>query len=136
MPHHQPSLYAASIVVLAVVAGCARVPAPVKPPSPPAPERKAAAPKSNLLGFEATAYSIDGKTASGKMARPGIVAADPNVLPLGSRIRVHDAGAYSGEYEVADTGRAIKGREIDIYIEKQSEAVRFGRRQVRVEVLD
>jgi 3D (Asp-Asp-Asp) domain-containing protein len=89
-----------------------------------------------MLDFEATAYSIKGKTASGTTTRPGVVAADPAVLPLGSRIRVHDAGPYSGEYLVADTGRAIKGREIDIYIEKQSEAVRFGRRQVRVEVLD
>jgi 3D (Asp-Asp-Asp) domain-containing protein len=134
MAHRQR--FAHWIVVLAVVAGCARAPAPVKPPSPPAPERKAVEPRSNLLGFEATAYSIDGKTASGKMARPGIVAADPDVLPMGSRIRVHDAGPYSGEYEVADTGRAIKGHEIDIYVEKQSEAVRFGRRRVRVEVLD
>lgn len=85
--------------------------------------------------FEATAYSIEGKTASGKHAREGICAADPDVLPLGSRIRVHDAGAYSGECEIADTGRAIKGREIDIYLANDREAKRFGRKKVRVEVL-
>ena len=85
--------------------------------------------------FEATAYSVEGKTASGKQAREGICAADPDILPLGSRIRVHDAGAYSGECEVADTGRAIKGREIDIYLANDREAKKFGRKQVRVEVL-
>lgn len=85
--------------------------------------------------FQATAYSIEGKTASGKHAREGICAADPAILPLGSRIRVHDAGAYSGECEVADTGRAIKGREIDIYLANDREAKKFGKKQVRVEVL-
>ena len=85
--------------------------------------------------FEATAYSVEGKTASGKQAREGICAADPDVLPLGSRIRVHDAGKYSGECEVADTGRAIKGREIDIYLASDREAKKFGKKQVRVEVL-
>ena len=57
------------------------------------------------------------------------------MLPLGTRIRVSDAGAYSGEYEVADTGRGIKGQEIDIYIRNGAEANRFGRKIVQVEVL-
>ena len=92
------------------------------------------APKTRA--FEATAYTIEGKTASGKQTRHGIVAADPRVLPIGTRIRVSDAGAYSGEYEVADTGRGIKGREIDIYIRNGAEAKRFGRKTVQVEVLD
>ena len=52
-----------------------------------------------------------------------------------TRIRVSDAGAYSGTYTVADTGRAIKGEEIDIYIPDDGEARRFGRRRVQVEVL-
>lgn len=85
--------------------------------------------------FDATAYSIEGKTASGKQAREGICAADPDVLPLGSRVRVHDAGAYSGECEIADTGRAIKGREIDIYLASDREAKEFGKKKVRVERL-
>ena len=51
---------------------------------------------------------------SGKRAREGLCAADPDILPLGSRIRVHDAGAYSGECEIADTGRTIKGRKIGL----------------------
>jgi 3D (Asp-Asp-Asp) domain-containing protein len=85
--------------------------------------------------YEATAYSIEGTTASGVPTREGTCAADPRVLPLGSRIRVHDAGKYSGEYLVTDTGRGIRGREIDIYLADDSAAKRFGRRRVRVEVL-
>ena len=46
-----------------------------------------------------------------------------------------DAGKYSGEYLVSDTGRTIKGREIDIYLASDAEAKRFGRKRVRVEVL-
>lgn len=93
-------------------------------------------PPPRLLEFEATAYSVTGTTASGSQARRGIVAADRAVLPLGSRIRVHDAGAYSGEYTVADTGPAVSGREIDIFIPDGAEALRFGRRRVHVEILE
>jgi 3D (Asp-Asp-Asp) domain-containing protein len=88
------------------------------------------------ISFEATAYTIEGRTASGAQTRAGIVAADPNVLPIGSRIRVSGAGRYDGEYTVKDTGREIKGREIDIYIAIDAEAKRFGRKNVTVEVLE
>jgi 3D (Asp-Asp-Asp) domain-containing protein len=85
--------------------------------------------------YVATAYSLHGRTASGSITRPGIVAADPSVLPLGSQIRIRDAGAYSGTYTVADTGGAIGGRHIDIYISDRDQARRFGRRHVHVQVL-
>jgi 3D (Asp-Asp-Asp) domain-containing protein len=94
-----------------------------------------ALPTAERLRFEATAYSIDGTTASGETTRNGVVAADPTVLPLGTRIRVVGAGRYSGEYVVRDTGPAIKGHEIDIYMPSDSEARAFGRRAVEVEVL-
>lgn len=91
---------------------------------------------SDRLRFEATAFSIEGTTASGVRTREGIVAADPAVLPLGSRIRIYGAGEYSGDYVVEDVGPAIKGREIDIYIDSDGEAKRFGRRTVEVELLE
>lgn len=119
-----------AIAVLLGASACTRAPTPPASPPPP-PER--AAPK--LVTFTATAYSIEGRTASGIRSREGIVAADPAVLPLGSRIRVHDAGQYSGEYAVHDTGKAINGHEIDIYLADDTEAKRFGRRRVKVEVL-
>jgi 3D (Asp-Asp-Asp) domain-containing protein len=59
-----------------------------------------------------------------------------SVLPLGSRIRVDGAGTYSGVYTVADTGPAVHGREIDIFIPDGSAAKRFGRRGVGVQILE
>jgi 3D (Asp-Asp-Asp) domain-containing protein len=48
---------------------------------------------------------------------------------------VSGAGSYSGEYTVADTGRTIRGHEIDIFIADDAEAKRFGRKPVEVEIL-
>jgi len=81
--------------------------------------------------FRATAYCLKGRTAMGSGVRRGIVAADPRVLPLGSRIQI-SAGAYSGTYVVADTGGAVKGRKLDIWMPNCVEAVRFGRKSVTV----
>jgi 3D (Asp-Asp-Asp) domain-containing protein len=85
--------------------------------------------------FTATAYTIAGTTASGAFTRAGICAADPAVLPFGTRIRIRGAGHRSGEYVVKDSGRKIVGRTIDLYIADDTEAKQFGRRSVSVEVL-
>jgi len=114
----------AVVALLTTVTACAPVERDVKREQP-----------AQRVPFEATAYSLEGKTASGTPAHEGIVAADPKLLPLGTRIRVHDAGRYSGEYVVRDTGRTIKGREIDVYLADDGEAKRFGRKNVRVEVV-
>ena len=84
--------------------------------------------------YVATAYSLKGRTASGRMVSRGLIAADPSVLPLGSRVRLEHPG-YSGEYIVADTGGAIRGRRIDIWTPSTGEAMRFGRRTVKLTVL-
>jgi 3D (Asp-Asp-Asp) domain-containing protein len=107
--------------------GCGRS---VRRSSAPAP-----LPSGEGTAFTATAYSGGGLTASGTVPHPGVVAADPAVIPLGSRIRVRDAGEYSGEYVVRDTGGAIRGRKIDLYMSKHAQAKRFGRRTVKVEVV-
>ena len=86
------------------------------------------------VSYIATAYSLRGRTASGKLVSQGIIAADPRVLPLGSRVHLQ-AGPWSGEYLVADTGGAIKGRKIDIWTPSAREAMRFGRRTVKLTVL-
>ena len=85
--------------------------------------------------FRATAYCLQGRTAMGGGVRRGIVAADPRVLPLGSQIQLN-AGSYSGTYTVADTGGAVKGRKLDIWVPSCSEANRFGRRTVTVSRLN
>ena len=84
--------------------------------------------------FTATAYCLKGRTALGHGVRRGVIAADPRVLRLGSRIQL-GAGAYSGEYLVSDTGGAVKGRKIDIWMPSCAEARRFGRRTVTINPL-
>ena len=84
--------------------------------------------------YSATAYSLRGRTASGQTVTRGLIAADPRVLPLGTRVRL-EAGQWSGEYLVADTGGAIRGRKIDIWTPSTREAMHFGRRAVKLTIL-
>ena len=84
--------------------------------------------------YRATAYCLKGRTASGGSVRRGIVAADPRILPLGTRINI-SAGSYSGTYTVADTGGSIKGRILDIWVPSCSEATKFGRKSIKVSVV-
>lgn len=99
-------------------------------------DSKTAALNEKLNGriFSATAYCLKGRTASGGSARRGIVAADTRILPLGTRISMN-AGKYSGNYLVADTGGSVRGRELDIWVPSCSEARSFGRRNVTVAVV-
>jgi 3D (Asp-Asp-Asp) domain-containing protein len=93
-------------------------------------------PGSGVMRMEATAFVRDSKpTASGTVAHEGIVAADPAVLPLGSRIRIQQADPFNGVYTVTDTGRKIVGRHIDICLPNAAEAKRFGKKTVLVQVL-
>lgn len=87
----------------------------------------------NRGSFSATAYCLKGRTAMGHGVRRGIIAADPRVLPLGSRINI--SGGYAGTYLVSDTGGKIKGKRLDIWMPNCSEARRFGRRTVSVNFL-
>jgi 3D (Asp-Asp-Asp) domain-containing protein len=84
--------------------------------------------------FRATAYALKGRTRSGKHVEKGVVAADPRVLPLGTVVQVN-AGQYSGVYTVHDTGGAIKGNRLDVWVPTTKEARRFGRRNVKLVVL-
>jgi 3D (Asp-Asp-Asp) domain-containing protein len=84
--------------------------------------------------YVATAYSLKGRTASGRPVSKGLIAADPRFLPLGSRVKL-EAGDYSGEYLVADTGGAVRGRRIDIWTPSSREAMRFGKRLIKLTVL-
>ena len=84
----------------------------------------------------ATAYCDHGKTKSGAHTRDGIVAADPRRLPIGTRLQIIAPGKpYAGTYTVMDTGSAIKGRELDIFMASCARAKKFGRRVVEVRVL-
>jgi 3D (Asp-Asp-Asp) domain-containing protein len=86
--------------------------------------------------FIATAYSVSGETKSQTITEEGrTIAADPNVLPIGTVVEIRDAGPYSGEYVVQDTGEKIVGRKIDIYIARTHEAMQFGVRTVELRVI-
>ena len=80
--------------------------------------------------YTATAYCLKGRTASGDMVRHGIIAADPRVLPLGTVVDI----AGLGRYTVKDTGRAIKGLRIDIWMGSCTAAINYGRRKVELTV--
>lgn len=73
-----------------------------------------------------------GRTACGMRAGRGVVAVDPRVIRLGTHLYVEGYG-----YCVAgDTGGAIKGLRIDLGFNTYSEAIRYGRKRVRVYILD
>jgi len=92
--------------------------------------------QARTLQFTATAYCLAGKTASGTQTRPGIVAADHRVLPLGSVIHIDTpAQPYSGTYTVTDGGAAVKGHRIDLFIPDCHRAKTFGKRRVSVRLI-
>jgi len=115
-----------------VVMVTTRASEPVKHPAP-----------TKILFMEISAYSpaeaeTDGDpmtTASGKRVRVGGIAADLRVLPLGSRVIIPN---YNGgrPCTVTDTGGAIHGNKLDVFLWSAHEAIHWGRRHnVRVKVL-
>ncbi len=94
-----------------------------------------------VILMESTAYDpgplscgkwASGYTATGMKAGRGVIAVDPRVIPLGTRVYVDGYG-----YAVAaDTGGAIKGNIIDVCFPDRHEAIHWGRRMVRVRILE
>ena len=89
------------------------------------------------IPMEASAYlPTDGNgagiTATGAVAQRGIVAVDPDVIPLGTRVYIPGYGTAVA----ADTGGAIRGNKIDLCMESYGEAINFGRRSVEVYILN
>lgn len=119
-------------------------PAPaVEAPAPAesAPAVEAAAPSSKEIIVEATAYTAScegcsGITATGinLLENPNqkVISVDPSVIPLGSKVYVEGYG----EAIAGDTGGAIKGNKIDIFFPTKQEAINFGRKQVKVTILN
>jgi 3D (Asp-Asp-Asp) domain-containing protein len=89
------------------------------------------------MRVEATGYSaaqpdLNDITATGAKAVRGVIAVDPRVIPLGTRVYVPGYG-----YAVAaDTGGAIKGRRIDLCFDTVEECFQWGRRTVTIIILD
>jgi 3D (Asp-Asp-Asp) domain-containing protein len=88
------------------------------------------------LRFTATAYCKGTTTASGVQVRTGIAAADPDLLPVGSVVQIDNLPQkYNGVYTIMDTGPAVQGRKIDVYMWSCYEALDFGRRSILLTVL-
>lgn len=104
---------------------------------------------SKVITMSATGYDASscgkspgqrgyGITATGRVAQYGVVAVDPRVIPLGTKLYIEsaDGGYVYGTAIAADTGGAIKGNRIDLCFNTNREALNFGRRSVKVYVLN
>lgn len=101
---------------------------------------------SKVITCTATAYDASYEsngpwgaiTATGKALASGMVAVDPRVIPLGTKLYIEAPdGSWSYGYAVAeDTGGAIKGNKIDLFYHTNYECRQFGRRKANVYILE
>lgn len=111
-------------------------------PSPPPPTKNAVTrhrevveaeevSRGNTQLFVVTAYTHTGNpTATGTMPQRGTIAADPNILPYGTRLFVPGYGYGI----VVDCGGSIKGNRLDLFMESRQEAIDWGCRTVEVRI--
>ena len=90
----------------------------------------AEASRTYRLKVDAVAYHLPGNTALGVPVRKGVVAVDPKLIPLGTRLHVPGYGPGLA----ADVGTAIKGRIIDLWMPSTAAARKWGRRTVTITV--
>ena len=111
----------------AAVAVAASPPAPFAPPET-APTVDASGPRT--LTVTSTGYALRGRTATGIPTGPGVVAVDPSVIPLGTRLTIPGYGAGVA----ADTGGAVQGNTIDVWFPTTAQALAWGRRTVTITI--
>jgi len=88
------------------------------------------------LSYSATAYCKGIVTTSGVAVQSGVAAADPELLPVGSVVEIDSlTERYNGIYTIMDTGPAVQGRQVDVYMWSCNEALEFGRRSIHLTVL-
>jgi 3D (Asp-Asp-Asp) domain-containing protein len=108
----------AAVTEEAAQPAAAPIAAPAAVPAPAAP--------GQTLTVTATGYSLAGTTATGLPVGPGVVAVDPAVIPLGTRMTIPGYG----EGVAADTGSGVQGATIDLWFATQAQALGWGRRTV------
>jgi len=126
--------------ILIVVALILSPVTPIEAPEPLEPAgtdileyRQIEAPEPEVMIFEATAYCYTGnRTATGTWPSRGTIAVDPEVIPLGTRLHIEGYGEGIAE----DTGGAIQGHIIDLYMESEDECWAWGRRTVEVRIIE
>lgn len=90
-----------------------------------------------VLRVSATAYSSQDPgntphTAMGTLVRHGVIAVDPDIIPMGTRVFIPGYGEAVAE----DIGGAIKGNRIDVAFDTRKEALSFGRRNLEVYIME
>lgn len=114
----------------------------VAAPSPKPVEKKK--PAGESMDFIATAYTIsdeegtkDGITFSETRVTEGrTIAVDPDVIPIGTKVFVESDSSLVGGYYIAeDTGSAVNGRKIDIYMQSRSKAIKFGKQKIKLTIV-
>jgi uncharacterized protein YabE (DUF348 family) len=88
-------------------------------------------PGMQTITVVATAYTGGGLTAAGWQAGPGMIAVDPSIIPLGTQVYIPGTGVVRAE----DTGGAISGNRIDIWMNSEAEALNWGVRTITIYVL-
>ena len=88
----------------------------------------ALAPTGRTLTVSSTGYSLPGRTSTGIPVGWGVIAVDPSVIPLGTRVTVPGYG----EAVAADTGSAVRGASIDLWFPTLAQARAWGRRTVTI----
>src|SRR5207245_6748442 len=83
---------------------------------------------TRTVTVSATGYSLPGRTSTGLPVAFGIVAVDPSIIPLGTRLTIPGYG----EGVAADTGSAVQGYTIDLWFPTLADALAWGRRTVTI----
>jgi 3D (Asp-Asp-Asp) domain-containing protein len=117
----------------AAIAVIPRAPTPVAESAPAeiAAPRTAAVSGPGILTVSSSGYALRGRTATGILTGPGVVAVDPSVIPLGTRMSIPGYGIGIA----ADTGGAIQGNTIDLWFPTTEQALQWGRRTVTITLL-
>jgi 3D (Asp-Asp-Asp) domain-containing protein len=125
---HQQGLNAARIAAIESQARTAeRRTSAISPNSQPV---AIAASGPRTITVTSTGYSLRGRTASGMPTAPGVIAVDPAVIPLGTRLTIPGYG----EAVAADTGGAVQGNAIDLWFPTLEQALAWGRRTVTITI--
>ena len=103
-------------------------PATLTDPVTTAPPVPAASPGGRTITVSSTGYALGGRTATGIPVGWGVVAVDPAVIPLGTRMTIPGYGAGVA----ADTGGAVRGATIDLWFPTLAQARAWGRRTVTI----
>ncbi|MHB8642951.1 MAG: 3D domain-containing protein [Gaiellaceae bacterium] len=103
---------------------------PVSTTTPVNPTPPAGVGTGRKLTVSATGYALGGTTATGVPVGWGVVAVDPTLIPLGTRMTIPGYG----EGVAADTGSAVRGATIDLWFPTVAQALAWGRRTVTITI--